>query len=81
MIYGRFGNVVTILRKAVLSDVKTLDKRTPDKQDRDAIKQGSYVVVQDNNTKEPRLYHLAYLRADDGIREIDAAIAEVSDHV
>src|SRR6185312_17355018 len=32
-IYGRTGNVVTVVRRAVLSDVKLLDGRRPDKQD------------------------------------------------
>lgn len=74
MIYGRFGNPVTIRRLAILEDVKLLDKRTPDKADRQAIKQGSYVVICENDTHELRLYHLAYLRADGGSLEIADAI-------
>ena len=73
MIYGRFGDPVTIKRVATLEDVKLLDGRKPDKQDRDAIEKGSYVVVAEDDGAE-RLYHLAYLRADDGSREITAAI-------
>lgn len=74
MIYGRFGNPLTITRRAVLQDVKALDKRTPDKTDKAAIKSGSYVVTLDNETGRESLYHLAYLRADDGSKEITAAI-------
>ena len=33
MIYGRFGDPVTIVRRAVLDDVKALDGRMPDSQD------------------------------------------------
>jgi len=73
-IYGRFGDVVTIERIAVLADVKALDLRNPDKRDKDAIAAGSYVVVKDEDGKR-RLYHQAYLRADGGSLEIAAAIA------
>jgi hypothetical protein len=44
-IYGRFGDVVTIVRMGTLEDVKTLNGRKPDKQDREAVENGSYVVV------------------------------------
>ena len=75
-IYGRWGNVVTVERYAVLADVKRLDGRKPDKQDLAALEAGSYVVVRDEGGKE-RLYHQAYLRADDGAREIGAILAKV----
>lgn len=71
-IYGRLGQEVTIMRKAKLADVEKLDGRKPDKQDREAIKIGSYVVVQDGD--KTRLYHLAFLRADDGAAEITRAL-------
>lgn len=74
MIYGRWGQVVTIVRRAVLADVQALDGRKPDKQDRDALRAGSYVVVKDDGKE--RLYHQCYLRADGGSLEIaDAIIA------
>jgi hypothetical protein len=73
MIYGRFGGTVTIIRTAVLADVQKLDGRKPDKQDREALENGSYVVVRDEDGKE-RLYHQAYLHADGGCREISEAI-------
>jgi hypothetical protein len=74
MIYGRFGDAVTIVRMGTLDDVKTIDGRKPDKQDREAVEIGSYVVVRQDNGKE-RLYHLAFLRADGGSKEINEAIA------
>lgn len=74
MIYGRFGDPVEIVRRAVLADVRELDHRKPDKQDRDALAAGSYVVIRDLDSGALRLYHLAFLRADDGAREITAVI-------
>lgn len=71
-IYGRTGQVVEIVRIGTIDDVKALDGRKADKQDRDAIKAGSYVVVSDGGKE--RLYHLAFLRADGGSQEIAAAI-------
>jgi hypothetical protein len=59
-----------------LSDVEKLDRRKPDKMDRDALKAGSYIVVLDG--EKERLYHKAYLRADGGAREIADAIEEVT---
>lgn len=76
-IYGRFGVEVRIKRRAVIEDVKRCDNRKPDKQDREAIAAGSYWIVDFVGTKgrdgRDRLYHLAYLRADGGISEIDEA--------
>lgn len=74
MIYGRAGLPVTIKRRAVMDDVQKLDGRKPGKQDRDAFKNGSYIVVADADTGQERLYHLAFLRADDGSAEITRAI-------
>ena len=76
MIYSRFGDPVTIVRGGTLDDVRRLDGRKPDKQDRLAIESGSYVVVRFGDGKE-RLYHQCYLRADDGSREIAAALREL----
>ena len=73
MVYGRFGNRVTIQRMATIDDVKKLDGRKPDKQDRDALKNHSYVVVSEEDGRL-RLYHQAFLRADDGAREIGAIV-------
>lgn len=76
MIYGRCGQPVTIKRIAVLADVQKLDGRKPDKRDREALENGSYVVVDDAGKE--RLYHQCFLRADDGAREIGKVIDALS---
>lgn len=76
MIYGRFGDEVQILREGTIEDVKTLDKRKPDKQDRDCLESCSYVVVLDSWGFE-RLYHLGFLRADGGFTEVVEAMRKV----
>lgn len=73
MIYGKFGDPLTIVRSAILEDVKRLADRKPDQQDRDALANGSYVVVRFDDGAE-RVYHQAFLRADGGIKEIEEAI-------
>jgi len=72
MIYGRGGDPVTIVRVATIGDVKTLDNRKPDKADREAIRCSSYMVVLLYGVE--RLYHIGFLKADGGSREISAAI-------
>lgn len=72
MIYGRFGEVVTIKRVGSLEDVQKLEGRKPDKQDREFVASMSYVVVDDDGKE--RLYHRAFLRADGGSSEIAEAI-------
>lgn len=81
MIYGRFGTQVTILRLATLEDVEKLDGRKPDKQDREAVANTSYVVVVDegDEKKRERLYHQAFLRADRGSVEISEALERIAD--
>lgn len=74
MIYGRFGQEVEVVRVAILVDVKRLDHRKPDKADRDAIRNGFYVVIRLLEDKKEQLYHKGLLRADGGLREIDEAI-------
>ena len=76
MIYGRFGGRMTIQRMARLSDVKELDGRKPDKQDKAALAADSYVVVSDDAGKL-RLYHLSFLKADGGWAEISAVVMAV----
>jgi len=81
-IYGRFHseefpNVLTVERVATLDDVKKLEGRRPDATDRKAVQLGSYVVMkaQDGSRAgKEELYHIAYLKADDGWKEISAAI-------
>lgn len=77
MIYGRFGGEVELVRVGTLDDVRSLDGRKPDKQDREAIDNGSYVVVRRRDDGKEQLYHLAYLRADGGSLEISAAIEQL----
>jgi hypothetical protein len=76
MIYGRFGDPLTIVRRAVLADVKALDGRKPDAKDRQAIANDAYVVVRYADNGKEALYHLALLKADNGAQEIDAALGE-----
>lgn len=75
-IYGRVGQRVIIQRLGTLKDVSKLDGRKPDKQDREAVKLNAYVVVSEAERDDGklRLYHIAFLRADDGAREIGAVI-------
>jgi len=75
VIYGRCGQPITVLRRGTLADVKNLDGRKPDKQDREAVRNGSYVVVLDDGKE--RLYHQCYMRADGGSREIADALEAV----
>lgn len=80
MLYGRFGGEIEIVREGTLADVRKLDGRKPDKQDRDAIENGSYVIWRhagDGPEGQEHLAHLAYLRADDGFREIVDAMRAV----
>jgi hypothetical protein len=78
MIYGRFGDAVTVLRWGTLEDVRKLDGREPDQTDRAVIKGESYVVVQQSDGKE-RLYHLAFLSADGAWPEIEKALDALSE--
>lgn len=72
-VYGRTGDVVTIMRLASLEDVEKLEDRPADTQDLEALENGSYVVVTQDDGFE-RLYHQAFLRATDGAAEIGAVI-------
>lgn len=66
---------MTIERHALLEDVKKLDGHKPDKQDRENLANKCYIVVEDEGKE--RLYALAFLRADDGAREISAEIEKL----
>lgn len=71
-ICSRFGNGLSILRPAVLADVKKFDGRKPDAHDKRRIEEGQYVIVgYDDNTEG--LADLAMLKADGGWREIEEA--------
>lgn len=79
-IYGRHHTadhpeVVTVVRLGTLDDVRTMEgRRRPDSADRVAVRTGSYVVVRHDDTGAENLYHVAFLRADGGWKEILAAI-------
>jgi hypothetical protein len=72
-IYGRFHDVVTIKRMATMEDVETFEERPLDAQDLEALENGAYVVVVQDDGKE-RLHHQAFLRATNGAVEIGEAI-------
>jgi hypothetical protein len=74
MIYGRFGDTVTVERYATIADVKRLDGRKPDKQDRQMIENNAYVIVTSVDDGKERLYAIAFLRADGGLSEIMQAL-------
>jgi hypothetical protein len=74
MIYGRFGDTLTLVRRAVLADVKALDGRSPDAKDLQNLAHGTYVVARAEDNGKEYLYHLAYLHADNGLAEIETAL-------
>lgn len=76
MIYSRFGEVVTVVRRGVLADVQKFDKRKPDAQDKRCVEAGSYVIVRFPDGGE-QLYHQGFLRADEGSAEITKALEAV----
>lgn len=75
MIYGRWGQEVSIKRHAKLGDVYLLDERQPDDDDLFNLVNGCYVVVEDGGKE--RLYALAFLRADGGSKEVHEEIERV----
>lgn len=74
MIYGRWGQPVEVVRVGTLDDVRELDRREPDEQDRHNVGTGGYVVTRNIEGGKVTLHHLAYLRADDGLPEIMRAV-------
>ena len=78
MIYGRFGDVVTIERMARLEDIRAFENRKPDAADRHNLSIGNYVITKAANG-ELRLASISYLRADDGFREIATRMREFED--
>lgn len=69
-IYGRCGTPVEIVRWAIIDDVKHFEGRKPDKRDRDALANDSYLIVRYTDTGREALYHQAFLRADGAAPEI-----------
>lgn len=76
MIYSRFGGEVTIVRMATIEDVRSFENRKPDKEDRSRTVEGMRVIAARWDGTE-FLADVAYLKADGGWREIDAAIRKV----
>lgn len=72
-VYGRTGDVVTINRLATIEDVEKHEGREADTQDLEALENGSYVIVTQDDGSE-RLYHQAFLRATNGSVEIGQVI-------
>ena len=73
-IYSRFGSPVTIVRAAVIEDVKKYDNRRPDKRDRSRVEDGGYLIARHIDTGKEYLTDIAFLRADGGLGEIVDAI-------
>lgn len=71
-IYARFGETVTVLRHATKEDVLRLDPPY-DAEAKKNLANKSWVVIRFEDGME-RISHLAYLRADDGSREISKAL-------
>lgn len=78
MIYGRFGDPLTIVRLAVLEDVETFDGEPPDDVDKANVEAGAYVIVKYAETGKLNLYHIGFLKADGGSNEIQEAIDNAS---
>jgi hypothetical protein len=74
MIYSRFGDPCTIARVATLADVTSLDKRKPDKHDKQRVADGCYLVTKSIASGTERLHDVCYLRADEGSLEITRAV-------
>lgn len=77
-IYSKFGGAVTLVRFAKIEDVKTYERRRADKQDKERTADGWRFIAkyEDEPGESPKqfLADVAYLRADDGLKEIlDAA--------
>lgn len=71
-IYARFGEPVTVLRYATKADVLKMDPPF-DAEAKKALANKSWVVIQFEDGIE-RISHLAYIRADGGLREIMDAV-------
>jgi hypothetical protein len=75
VIHSRFGGVVTLVRFATIGDVKTFERRKADKEDKLRTEGGWRFIARYEDGTE-FLADVAYLRADEGLREIlDTAFA------
>jgi hypothetical protein len=73
-IYGRFGDALTIVRRAVEADVQKFNGQKADDRDRQALANDQYFIVKYADNGKEDLYHIGYLKADNGAQEIMAAI-------
>jgi hypothetical protein len=74
MIYARFGDPVKVLRYATKEDVLKLDPPY-DKEAKQNLANKSWVVIEFEDGRQ-MISHQAYLRADNGSKEIGAALGE-----
>ena len=80
MIYTRWGEPCTLVRRGRLEDFKTFEKRRPDKADRANLETDSLFVVRisrEVGDDKDSLTLLAFLRADRGFAEIVEAIEKL----
>ncbi len=77
MIYGRFGDPVELVRMAVWSDIRELEHRKGDAQDRKSIANKCYIVTRAVDNGYETIHHIGFLRADEGIQEIAAAVIAI----
>ena len=84
MIYGRLGGQVRFIRMATPADAR-LENRKPDKQDIERCEVGYLMIGRfirpDGTESEDRLFDMAMLRADGGIREILQAAREAGNTI
>ena len=77
-IYSRGGSAVTIKRPITsIVEVAELEKRRPDKHDKERLALNQYAVVEYADDGREVMADLAMLLADEGIREIHTAARAV----
>jgi hypothetical protein len=93
MICTRFGDHIELVRVATLADVKTYERRKPDKEDRNRTRDGWRAIARYTGTTvrgtspgeelhgKEILVDAAYLRADDGWKEISDAFHKLQGSV
>ena len=74
MIYGRFGDQCRILRLATLEDVRKVEQRAIDVEDERHVANQNYVLCEYVDDGSQFVAHVARLRADGSIKEIQDAI-------
>jgi len=61
---------------ATLEDVRVMDRRKPDAQDKKSIANKCYIVTRHEDGYET-IHHIGFLRADEGIKEIAEAVTAI----